>query len=276
MSGYFASGNSCISYDQSCKDQIGYNSTYNLLTSQCECLVGNIIDPNTNKYTIAITYCSLNHGFGSKWNYVDKKCECTVGYVWNENGKCITKDESCHDQIGIMSKYNFLQNACECWSGYSIQNGTCLPVIKKQIQYKDIPVTRNTNILKKNPTNVIIPLTIIPTTYEVSGHEKPYIINSLLELESENTDVEILQTALSSDPDLYPEGKISGYYGDLTRKAVEKFQSKYGLDITGKIDPLTLVKFNEIYGGIKTAKSSKYQSVFEKISGFFKSIFTGF
>lgn len=57
-----------------------------------------------------------------------------------------------------------------------------------------------------------------------------------------------LQQLLASDPELYPERVVSGYFGRLTALAVKRFQQKYGISPVGRVGPLTLRKFNEIYG----------------------------
>jgi len=47
-------------------------------------------------------------------------------------------------------------------------------------------------------------------------------------------DVKNLQQLLSNYPDIYPESLITGYYGNLTKQAVQRFQIKY--NITNKSD----------------------------------------
>lgn len=59
-------------------------------------------------------------------------------------------------------------------------------------------------------------------------------------------DVAALQALLASDPTIYPEGKISGFYGALTAKAVKRFQKKYGFEQVGNVGPKTLKKLNEL------------------------------
>lgn len=39
--------------------------------------------------------------------------------------------------------------------------------------------------------------------------------------------VTMLQEILASDPGIYPEGLVTGYYGKLTAKAIQKFRDKY-------------------------------------------------
>ena len=70
-------------------------------------------------------------------------------------------------------------------------------------------------------------------------------------------EVKLLQTWLAKDRDIYPKGIVSGWFGPLTREAVEKFQEKYASEIltpqglsrpTGVIDALTRQKLNQLYG----------------------------
>jgi len=80
-----------------------------------------------------------------------------------------------------------------------------------------------------------------------------------LKLGSQGKEVEELQKclikALVGGSDIYPEGKISGYFGKETQKAVIKFQEKYAEDIlkpknlkkgTGVVNKKTRDKLNEI------------------------------
>lgn len=62
-------------------------------------------------------------------------------------------------------------------------------------------------------------------------------------------DVKTLQTLLAGDPDLYPEGKITGFFGPMTAKAVKKFQAKHGIEQVGFVGPKTLKKLNEMLKG---------------------------
>ncbi len=66
-----------------------------------------------------------------------------------------------------------------------------------------------------------------------------------LKLGAEGKEVETLQKFLKQDPEVYPEGKVTGYYGPLTEKAVKKFQEKNGLESVGIVGPKTMTKINE-------------------------------
>ncbi len=58
-------------------------------------------------------------------------------------------------------------------------------------------------------------------------------------------EVRLLQTILAADSSVYPEGKITGFYGTLTAQAVKRFQKKHGLDTPGNVGPKTLAKLND-------------------------------
>jgi len=49
-------------------------------------------------------------------------------------------------------------------------------------------------------------------------------------------EVKLLQSILAQDPSIYPQGIISGYYGNLTTEAVKRLQQKLGLPSTGIVD----------------------------------------
>jgi peptidoglycan hydrolase-like protein with peptidoglycan-binding domain len=49
-------------------------------------------------------------------------------------------------------------------------------------------------------------------------------------------EVEYLQKLLATNPLLYPEGQITGYFGPLTQKALIRFQRKYAIPETGRVD----------------------------------------
>ncbi len=59
-------------------------------------------------------------------------------------------------------------------------------------------------------------------------------------------EVRELQEFLASDPELYPEGIISGHFGALTAKAVKRFQKKHNLEQVGEVGPLTRARLNAL------------------------------
>ena len=69
---------------------------------------------------------------------------------------------------------------------------------------------------------------------------------TLLQQGSRGDAVVTLQALLAADPDIYPEGTISGYFGPLTAAAVKRFQNKHGLEQVGNVGPKTLNKLKEL------------------------------
>lgn len=72
-------------------------------------------------------------------------------------------------------------------------------------------------------------------------------LQNTLAYNSVGNDVVLLQKMLSQDPGIYPEQKLTGYYGNLTRQAVFRFQKEYGLVQTGVVDTATKDKLNEVF-----------------------------
>ncbi len=81
------------------------------------------------------------------------------------------------------------------------------------------------------------------------GPAKSFVFTSDINPSETGASVKKLQELLAEDPTLYPEGRITGYYGALTAAAVRRFQIKWGITPTGIVGPLTRAKINEIYGG---------------------------
>jgi peptidoglycan hydrolase-like protein with peptidoglycan-binding domain len=73
---------------------------------------------------------------------------------------------------------------------------------------------------------------------------------------------------------VYPEGIITGWFGQLTKKAVEKFQNKYGLDPVGIVGPQTRAKLAEVFGSSSIAQSSAPSSGTTAPSSSVSAVFT--
>lgn len=71
-------------------------------------------------------------------------------------------------------------------------------------------------------------------------------IGRTLDLGAQGVDVSNLQRFLASNPTIYPEGTVSGYFGPLTQKAVVQFQARYGISQVGRVGPATLQKINSL------------------------------
>jgi len=76
-----------------------------------------------------------------------------------------------------------------------------------------------------------------------------------LQYRDENEEVRALQECLSLDSEVYPEGKITGFFGPATKEAVIRFQEKYKKEIldpwgfekgTGMVSKSTRAQLNKI------------------------------
>lgn len=64
---------------------------------------------------------------------------------------------------------------------------------------------------------------------------------------STGTNVSNLQTFLASNSDIYPTGRVTGYYGPLTAAAVQQYQLSYGismLDASGNVSVTQQLTFS--------------------------------
>jgi len=77
-------------------------------------------------------------------------------------------------------------------------------------------------------------------------------ITLTLKFGSKNSQVTILQQLLAQNVELYPEGLVTGYFGPATKRAVGRFQEKYGIPTTpsslGLVGPMTRAKLLEVFG----------------------------
>jgi peptidoglycan hydrolase-like protein with peptidoglycan-binding domain len=113
-----------------------------------------------------------------------------------------------------------------CGAGFTLSGGLCHPIA--------------------STPNVTTPSAATPSASSVV-----FLKNLSFGMSSE--DVRRLQTLLASDKDVYPEGIVSGYFGSLTLKAVERFQVKHGIAGPGtagygNVGPKTRAKLQEVFG----------------------------
>lgn len=66
-----------------------------------------------------------------------------------------------------------------------------------------------------------------------------------------NSQVKCLQEFLKNQGgNIYPEGLMTGNFGNLTKSAVIRFQANYNIPQTGYVGPITRNKINQIIGGL--------------------------
>jgi peptidoglycan hydrolase-like protein with peptidoglycan-binding domain len=88
-------------------------------------------------------------------------------------------------------------------------------------------------------------IAVAPTT----GTESLFTEN--LSFGMSGSEVTKLQEFLAEDSSIYPQGKVTGYFGALTTQAVQRFQTKYGIASYGApgygtAGPKTRAKLNSL------------------------------
>lgn len=79
---------------------------------------------------------------------------------------------------------------------------------------------------------------------------------------SSGEQVSILQAILAANPEIYPEGRVTGFYGALTKKAVARFQKLNNLEQVGNVGPKTLAKLNQELNKNPIAKNNSSSTPF--------------
>jgi len=108
------------------------------------------------------------------------------------------------------------------------------------------PQAQSTPAAATPPSMATASQTSVPTA---KTNIQKYTFSRALKRGSKNADVTALQKILAQDPDIYPEGLVTGYFGSLSEKAVGLFQEKYGIAKKGDpgygtVGPKTRAKLN--------------------------------
>lgn len=75
------------------------------------------------------------------------------------------------------------------------------------------------------------------------------MLSRQLSVGARGTDVTSLQSFLATNPDIYPQGKVTGYFGFLTKAAVSNFQKVNGLASDGIAGRNTIAVVNAQMAG---------------------------
>jgi peptidoglycan hydrolase-like protein with peptidoglycan-binding domain len=87
-----------------------------------------------------------------------------------------------------------------------------------------------------------------------TGTGAPHVFKTNLHIGMSNSDITYLQTFLAENKAIYPEKKITGYFGVRTLRAVQRFQKKYSLAKSGE----------SLYGYVGPATRAKLDALIQK------------
>lgn len=106
------------------------------------------------------------------------------------------------------------------------------------------------NIMKMNFKNIAVTsalvLALSVVTIGVAQAATFVLLTGQLDYGQTSTNVANLQNFLASSESIYPQGKVTGYFGPLTKSAVMNFQNAYGIAQVGRVGPQTLAKINSL------------------------------
>lgn len=94
--------------------------------------------------------------------------------------------------------------------------------------------------------NIILTSIVALLIFGVASITNAQVINSTLSPGARGAEVSKLQSFLATNPLIYPEGLVTGFYGPLTEAAVRQFQVNYDLPQVGIFGPLTQAKMNKV------------------------------
>ena len=105
------------------------------------------------------------------------------------------------------------------------------------------------------------PVAVVPSS-PVAQIVSP-VFNKTLKYGITSGDVRRLQQLLAQDPEVYPEGIVSGWFGTLTKTAVKRFQCKHNIVCSGNenatgyglVGPKTRLKLTEVFSKSSTESS---------------------
>lgn len=94
-------------------------------------------------------------------------------------------------------------------------------------------------------------------------------LTQTLDIGESNTEVTELQTYLATNSAYYPSGLVTGYFGQLTKAGVERFQTAHGIVTNGtpettgygRVGPITLARINSILGSGNPGSNVSWDTV---------------
>lgn len=111
---------------------------------------------------------------------------------------------------------------------------------------------------------VALSLALVVLSLGVGSYVAHAAVSTQMSIGSRGADVTRLQTYLAANPELYPEGLITGYFGLLTQAAVKRFQAAQGIVSSGspattgygRVGPLTMARLNQLMDAGGTQSSN--------------------
>jgi len=85
-----------------------------------------MISPTSGQCISEDDFCQNQFGYNAEYDSLRDNCRCKSSYVLNSSKTgCISGDSYCQEQLGYYSSYDSYSRMCECDSGYELVNGKC-------------------------------------------------------------------------------------------------------------------------------------------------------
>jgi Putative peptidoglycan binding domain len=72
-------------------------------------------------------------------------------------------------------------------------------------------------------------------------------------------EIRMIQQLLAADAGVYPAGRVTGFFGPMTKEAIMRFQTKHGLEVTGEITAETRAAFETIMADHKASGMYRFE-----------------
>lgn len=99
--------------------------------------------------------------------------------------------------------------------------------------------------IEKN--NAVDPDLISPPSQTPDAPPVILLFTETLARGANGASVTLLQEKLKTDPSIYPEGFVTGFFGPLTEAAIKRFQVRHQLSLSGELDEETRKKANSVF-----------------------------
>jgi peptidoglycan hydrolase-like protein with peptidoglycan-binding domain len=126
-----------------------------------------------------------------------------------------------------------------------------------------------TKIIRSTPLQHIAAITLMVAAFLVLAPilAQAAELNRQLQFGMTGTDVSTLQSFLAEDTSIYPQGLVTGYFGTMTRSAVSNYQSRNGIDVVGRVGPITLASINaQMAGGSGSPGADVYAPILSAVN----------
>lgn len=191
---------------------------------------------NLNNNIFELTNLSLSDG---KQEVVQIKQADLPSYNFTKELKLGDTDEQVKNLQAVLAKDPEIYPEGIIDGEFSIE--TYKAVFRFQYEYDISPANGILNEPTRDKLNELY-------YYEEELSDPSYLsFNQELTFGDKGQEVRDLQAVLAKDTEIYPEGIINGEFGYLTRRALERFQEKYNLEVTGDLDLSTLSKINQVF-----------------------------